>query len=500
MADFCSLQNRLRTAGWIRFWSARAALVPAALLFTSGLIGSESCSAADKPAKASADSKHGADSDSTDEADSEVDLHLSALVVPARLGSKLKDAEKQKFSQELRVMLLEGFKEKGDSLEAARKHFETAHQLPGNDPRTPYAYGVVLVKQNKSAIAVEQFRNAARNKKIAYLPALQAVAWTTLSRADYAQGLPALLELARRLEEPQETWPAAEDRENSAEWVGRAVGYLTGPGKRSDQAALIDRLATDVANVLTAERKTAYERGRQAAAAQFDELKVQAARPEAELAAEAAQQREKTAVALAAARLEVKQIEDELAVLKRPHDKELVELARAIHDNSMKIKTTTPRVPAVEAEVEELSEPKKHASIRTMQSNNRRQTSTSTQKVIREENAGEKKIRESQLASAQKRLENIKSSLEDAQRAVADAKQKREEEHATFRKDTAGKRQALQLAQQKAAELAARARDAEHGQLTPELLKARATALESYVPFYPDLERDRLLASLKPAS
>ena len=477
----------------IRHWSVRAVLLPAALALVGSLAVGESCRAADKPSKPSGEN------DADDEADSNVDLHLSALVVPAHLSSKAKDADKLKFASELRGLLLDGFKDKANSLETARKHFEAAHQIPVNDPRAPYAYGVVLLVQKKSAVAVEQFRNAARQKKVTYLPALQAVAWTSLSRGDYAQALPALLDLARRLEESQETWPAEEDKEGSAEWLGRVVGFLTGPGKRSEQTSQIEKLAADVAIALTAERKSAYERGRQASAARQAELQTMAARPEAELVTEANQQREKATAALTAARLEVKQLEDELRVVRQPHDKQLAELSREIHDNAMKVKTTTPRIPAVEAEVESLSEPKKHASVRNMQSTNRRVPST-TQKVIREENAGEKKIRESQLASAEKRLDNIKSSLEDAQQAVEKAKKKRAEEHVTFRQETAGKRQALIAAHQKAAELAARAREAEHGPPTAEALKARVTALESYVPLYPELERDRILASLKPAS
>jgi hypothetical protein len=476
----------------IHHWSVPAVIFPAVLALVGSLAVGESCGAADKPSKA--------ENDADDEADSNVDLHLSALVVPAHLSSKAKDADKLKFASELRGLLLDGFKDKADSLETARKHFEAAHQLPVNDPRAPYGYGVVLLAQKKSAVAVEQFRSAARQKKLLYLPALQGFAWANLSRADYAQGLPALLDLAKRLEESQETWPAAEDKENSAEWLGRVIGFLTGPGKRSEQASPIEKLAADVSSVLTADRKSAYERGRQASATRFEELQAQAARPEAELVAEANQQREKIASALTAARLEVKQIEDELRVMKQPHDKQLAELSREIHDNAMKVKTTTPRIPTVEAEVESLSEPKKHASVRSMQSTNRRMPSTSTQKVIREENAGEKKIRESQLASAEKRLDSIKSSLEEAQQAVEKAKKKRAEEHVTFRQETAGKRQALVAAQQKAAELAARAREAEHGPQTAEALKARVTALESYVPLYPELERDRILASLKPAS
>ncbi len=473
-------------------------LIPV-LVLTLGLAASDRSRAADKPSKSSASSKTAADSDAADDAETEVDLHLAALVVPARYSTKNKDSDTLKFLVELRGLLLEGFKNKGDSAEIARKHYEAANKLPIIDPRNPYAYGLVLLAQNKTAVALEQFRVASKGRKVPYLPALQALAWTQLSRGDHAQALPALLDLAKRLEESNESWPAAEDKELSAEWLGRMVGFLKGPGKVAAQASQIDKLATDVANLLTAERRQAYDRGLKAAAARHNELNTQAARPEAEQLAEANRKKDEIVAAAELAQREVKQIESELGTIKKAHDKQLAELATQIHDNAINFKTTAPRIPAAEAEVEDLSEPKKHASVKMQGSNTRRSTQT-TRKVIRDENAGEKKIRESQLASAQKKLDNIKASLEEAEKAVTDAKQQREDEQAAFRKETAPQRERLRAAQQKAAELVARAREAEAGPLTAEHLKARVARLESYVPFYPELERDRLLASLKPSS
>jgi hypothetical protein len=502
MDKLCTLPAHFPIKGGIRSRSViallsmfLAALALDELVLDGSLVQTKSACGADKPSKASASSKSATKTDAAEASDDDddVDLHLSALVVPERFSSKYKDADKLKFSNELRGLLLEGLKDKGDSLEAARKHFESANRLPVIDPRAPYAYGVVLLAQNKTAVALEQFRVAARQRKVPYLPALQALAWTNLSRGDHAQALPALLDLAKRLEESQETWPAAEDKENSAEWLGRTLGFLTGPGKVAAQGGPIDKLAADVASVLTDQRKQAYDRGLRAAAARHDEMKAQAARPAEELAAEANKKREEIVSAAALANREAKRIEDELGSLKKAHDKQLAELAHQVHDNAMKVKTSKPRISAAEDEVEELSSPKKHASVKTM-GNSRRQTQ---QKVIREENAGEKKIRESQLASAQKKLENIKASLAEAEQAVADAKKQRDDEQDSFRKETAPKRQALRAAQQTAAELSVRAREAEKGPLTAEQWKARVTALESYVPLYPELEKNRLLASLK---
>lgn len=432
------------------------------------------------------------DTEVPDDLDAEVDVDLSALVVPTRLFTRPPRAtDRLKFSQELRGLLQEGFKDKGVGLDAAKKHFETARRLVPDDPRAPYAYGLALLSQNRSIVALEHFHAAAKQKEVPFLPAWQGIAWMHLSRGDYAQGLPALLELARRLEESHDSWPAAEDKEHSAEWLGRMVGFLEGPGKTTEQSAAIAKFSADVAKLLTGERKVACERGRQEVIRRYDEFQSSAALPAAELLAEATQQREKISAALVAAESDVKKLEAELKGLRKPHDNLLTDLSHEIHSNATKIKSATAKLDAAEAEVDEFSSPKLHPQLKS-------QGMRRPGKVVpRNENAGEKKIRESQLASAQKALDRLKSTIEEARQGIARARKQRDDEQVEFRKSTAGKRQALHAAQHQSTELSAAARIAEHGAPTPEKLKARATALDSYVSLYPDLEKGRLLATLE---
>lgn len=497
MANFCKLHARVSIPNGIRCWPMLAALPLAVVI---GLAFSQSsrgdAKSAKAHAKAPAKTKHTTQVDTVDESadDGDLDDDLAVLVVPARFLAKSKEADRLKFSQELRGLFSEGLKEKGAGLDAARKHFDAAHRLVGDDPRAAYAYGLVLVAQKKTIVALDQFRSAAKLKQVPYLPALQGVAWMSLTRGDHADAHAALVDLANRLEESRENWPTAENKEHSAEWLGRMIGFLAGPGKTADQAANIDKLAAEVANRLTAERKLAYERGRKAAAARYAELKTLAARPPDELLAEANREREAVRAAVAAAESEVKQLESELRDLKKPHDKQLADLSRDMRTNAKKVKTTELQVPEAEAEVEQFSAPKLHPQVKSQ--GFRRPTKV----VARNENAGEKKIRESQLASAQKKLDRLNASIEEARQAIADARKQRDASQVEYRKATAGKRQALLAAQHKAAELTTRAREAEQGALTPEKLKARVTSLDSYVPLYPEVERDRILAGLKPAS
>jgi uncharacterized protein YgiM (DUF1202 family) len=145
--------------------------------------------------------------------------------------------------------------------------------------------------------------------------------------------------------------------------------------------------------------------------------------------------------------------------------------------------------------VEDLSTPRQYPQVTYMTRSRVRVPVTS----MRIENAQEKKARETQLASAEQKLTQAKSALDRAVQQIADAKSQRGEAEAEYRRAVGERRPALAAARQKAQELSARAADVEQAGLTPEKLKSRVTALETYVPFDPPTEKKRLLATLKPA-
>jgi len=496
VAHLRTLQTQLKMTDVIRSCAVVAVLV---CFLAGGSTVGNSSRGAEKPtgktSRTSAKSTSATKIDGIELTDEDlyVDLNddLSALIVPARFLMRATPTDRLKFSVEVQGLLSNGFKPKGDGLEAARKHLESAHLLMADDPRASYAYGIVLLAQKNSVLALQQFRTSGRLKKAPFLPALQAIAWLRLSQGEYALALSALLDLAHRLEESQEAWPTELVKEQSAEWLGQMIGFLVGPGKNAEQAAPIEKLAADVDRLLTGERKQACERGRKEAAARYDELKAFAARPSEELLAEAKQTPEEIMAAAAAAESEARQLAEELKELKQPHDKLLADLGREIRSKAALVKSTITKVGPAEADVDEFSTPKLHPQFKIQG------TRPSAKVAGRKENAGEQKIRESQLASAERTVEHLMATIETAKQDVADARKRRDEAQAEYRQATAGKRQAHEAALYRSAELAARARDAEQGTLTPAKLKARVTALESYVPLYPELEKDRLLATLK---
>jgi chromosome segregation ATPase len=115
----------------------------------------------------------------------------------------------------------------------------------------------------------------------------------------------------------------------------------------------------------------------------------------------------------------------------------------------------------------------------------------------RSETTQERQAREAELAAAKAALQQMQESLNDASQRFEEAKRQREEAQSEIKKVIAERRPALQAARQKRQELAARARAADETLLNPERLKMRMTALDTYLPFDPVAERNRLLATLK---
>lgn len=442
-------------------------------------------------AKAKAVAKANADDEATDDDALETDDDLTALVIPPAVLAKGKAADRIKFSQELRGLLMEGMTADGDSQAAARRHFEAAHRALADDPRAAYAYGISLLIQKKSKEALDQFRAAAQQSPAPFLPALQGTAWLHILRSDYTRGLPAVLDLARKIEETKEPWPTDHDRRHSAEWLGRMVGYLTGPGQPSAEAGPIEKLAGDIDKLLTRERKEAYEHGLTYVTGRYEKMKALATRPVEEVLAEAKQKRRELLAEAQAADADVKRLEDEIRDVKKPHDKQLADLSLELRTAAARHKKAARDMAEASEEVEALSTPQVYPQVRTTY---RYRVPYTT---MRNETPQERKSRETQLASARQRAQQAESSFDQTKQQMTDTRSQREQAETEFRQATADKRSSLTEARKKSRELAARVKDVEQGELTPEKIKSRATALETYVPLDPETEKNRLLATLK---
>jgi hypothetical protein len=460
--------------------------------------------AADKPGtKATKKAKPDLSATDTDEPDadsgSDVDDDLSALVLPADLLGSVKKSNQLQFSQSLRGLLLEGMT--ADGAAASKRHFEAAHLSVPDDPRPAYAYGVALLVQKNPNEALTQFRAAARKAKAPFLPAMQALAWVHFSKNDYKSGLADLSELAGKIEESKASWPTEHDKNHAADWLGRIVGYLTIPGrpdpgksdtgKSSESGAQIDATAQAIEKLLTGDRKAAFDQGRKHVARRYGELKALAARPVDEVLEESRQKREEARTAAQSAAASVKAIEEEIRTIKKPFDQQIADAEKEIRANGTKTKKLAHEIPDAEEAVQYLSQPQ--VNVTAVRPSRYRPTGV----MVQNETAQQKKAREAQLATAKQNLQQIQSSIDNAKQSVSDARKQRDQAKADLKKALADKRAELVQAQRVSHEMAAAAKDAERALQTPESIKSRVTALETYVPLDPECEKTRLLATLK---
>lgn len=472
----------------------------ATLIAVAGMWLAGELRAADKPAAKGAaasktksktgDSPSDAD-DSVADYSQDVDEDATALVVPSELLGKADKASRLKFSSALRGLLQEGIAPEGAA--AAKRHYETAHQAVAGDPRAAYAYGLAFLEQKNTKEALAQFRAAAKHTTGTYLPALQAIAWVQIQRNEWGPGLTALSDLARRVEESKSAWPNERDRQLAAEWLGRVMGFLTGRGKSADHATQIDETAGSIEKLLTVDRQQAYQRGRKSIGPRQKELEALAARPVAEVVSEMNAKRQQARTDAHAAEAEIKRIEDEIRDAKKPFEQQIAEANLEIRTNGQKVKSASKDIPDAEENVAELSVP------RTMPNGVRSYRGVPYAQRVRAENTQERKSRESQLSTAQQRLQQLRTSVENAKQSMAEARKQRDKAHADLRSAIAAKQPELREARRKSQEAAAKLKDIEHAALSPEQIKSRVTALDAYVPLDPLVEKNRLLATLKVA-
>jgi DNA repair exonuclease SbcCD ATPase subunit len=282
---------------------------------------------------------------------------------------------------------------------------------------------------------------------------------------------------------------------HSAEWLGRMVGFLSGPGTSADNTAPVAETAAAIDGILTGERKLAYERTRKSISKRQKDLETLASRPIAEVISEAKAKRQEARESLETAEADIKRIEEEIRTVRKPFEQQIAEAKLEIRANGQKVSNASKELPDAQEKVEELSVPRQYPNGYVRSYRN-----VPVGVRTRNETGQERKSRESQLAAAQQRLQTLKSTIDNAQQNMSEVRKQTETAQSEMRSAIAAIQPKLREARQKSQECAAQLKELEHETLTPEHVKSRVTALNSYVPFDTLREKDRLLATLKSAN
>jgi hypothetical protein len=379
----------------------------------------------------------------------------------------------------------------------AKAHFEAASRLCREDPRLPFAYGLLLWKLGQPGPAIAQFEQGAKTGKVVFLPALQAAAWCRILQRDVPRGGAHLTTLARVLAAPPGDYPSPAQKERAADWLGQTVGYMTGAGRTAAISGAVEQLEKTIAAQLEGPLREAYDGGRGKSSRLFDELQAIAARPENELRRELGDRRQKlqddlgtVQPELSAARTAVKLNRDALAQLeagfrgaaqqRNAARLELRNLAERVEYLSI------PHGRTEKVEVREFEEGK---------GDKKGKWETRTVKVEKPETDKERAARLAEREQAIERLDALRSSLPQMDAGVRQAR----EEMTNARREKQHEYQELHARVVKFSEeerrLKGLIRQYEEWEESPARFQEHIRSLPPYVPWSIDEEKERVLES-----
>lgn len=151
---------------------------------------------------------------------------------------------------------------------------EAARKCP-TDPRISYGWGLFLAHHGQPDAALVQFEEAVKRSP-QFLAGHQAVAWYRLDRGDFTISGKHLAAVIKLIAVPNGDYPAEDQKNEAARWLGRVIGYLDGP-VTNPPTELIEALKTSVSSTLANEQQALVEEGRLSAIEYWQELQQIAA-------------------------------------------------------------------------------------------------------------------------------------------------------------------------------------------------------------------------------
>ena len=251
------------------------------------------------------------------------------------------------------------------SLAQLRKDYATAREQFDDDPRLDYAFGLALWHHGERSEALEVFQTAARLEDVPFLPAALAVGWGRLLNGEEKRGLDQLNHVAKLLKTSEGPYPTQTQKEQAALCLGRAFGFLNGPGRTSELAEAAELTARNIRERLSAELLIEFEEGVDQVGQRQSELLQFASLPENALATEHRQQGEELQTRIDTLREEMQQTRQELA---RDHLSNLSKVTGFLTDMlkaRAESSTLQPMLQKFRDSITQLSQPQPHVVVRS---------------------------------------------------------------------------------------------------------------------------------------
>jgi hypothetical protein len=171
----------------------------------------------------------------------------------------------------------------------ARRQFAELENIAPSDSRIPYAMALIAVQNHRMSDASALLEEANAGGK-GRMSMRQAQIWVNAARNDFPNVARELRSLASDLKSDQKSANSA--AATTAEWMGRMVGFLSGPGSEGIKPSDVASLEADVKSKLPALLSAAFDSGKDAAASRFRELTEQQTKAREEAKTQNAQKRD----------------------------------------------------------------------------------------------------------------------------------------------------------------------------------------------------------------
>lgn len=432
-------------------------------------------------------------------------LDVGVFVAPIPWFRQAETGEITALHVHLGNLLAAGFKEGGSDLDKVRAAWSEAVQLCPDDPRVPYACGLVLAHQKKADEALKQFEAAARRSDPPFPPALQALAWVHLRRKNVDAAAPLLRKLAEAAESNSGHWPTDQAKEAIAIWLGTVAGYLTGPGQLELPAAAAGQIAMELKSCLTDRRRTFFEQGRGAFDKKYAALNARAVRPLDELGREHEAERQRLVDLIVELERQQAELDDTLRDVRKAKadaSKETTDVMQGIQRRrtalqgngkkaSIMLQRLLARGPAKSGEREEVYyEEKKDKDTGKIEREEKTRTiHFSTAKDLQEYSDS--------VGNARSTLAAVEVGLKEVAVAAQKVKERREANAERFGADITDQQKTADQHRRKLMGLKEQLKSLNDHPPTREELQSEIRSLATYLPFDLAVEKTRLQASLK---
>ncbi|MEI8381337.1 MAG: hypothetical protein WCJ09_14510 [Planctomycetota bacterium] len=387
------------------------------------------------------------------------------------------------------------------SLELARKDYATACEQFREDPRLDYAFGLTLWKHGEFSEAIEMFQRAARLDEEPFLPAALAVAWGRFLSHEERRGLDQLAHIARLLAAAPDDYPKARQREQAATSIGRALGYLSGPGKIEELDETVQLTAINIMKRLPDDLREACERGREQVASRQSELLRLTTRPADQVHADHQLRQSELQTQIDVLKDEMRDASNELTRGHRTHIETVSQVLKEALDVGTQMRNLQSYIKQLQEKRTQLAKPKPNVVKRVLPEHYYIAGDNSSVQLIRQngtvsfmldERPTDRANRISQLTKVREDLKKIETELADLRSKQQDLVQRRRDTDQLRKLDKEEARQERVDRLNEQRELESRLRELNKALRRTMTLREGIDTIAAYIPWNVEVEGEAL--------